>query len=70
MVLEKLRPMIQADGGDLEYAGTTEEGVVQVVLKGACIGCPSSERTLRDGIERNLKAYVPGISGVEAVEPR
>lgn len=67
-IIEKIRPAVQSDGGDVELVGVTEAGVVQIRLHGACIGCPSSEMTLRMGIERNLKTYVPEISEVRAVQ--
>lgn len=67
-VIEAIRPMIQADGGDVELIGITEAGVVRIRLLGACVGCPSSQITLKMGIESNLKAHVPGITGVEEVQ--
>ncbi|MAY75381.1 MAG: hypothetical protein CMJ31_11820 [Phycisphaerae bacterium] len=67
-VIERIRPAIQADGGDIEFIECTPEGVVRVRLHGACVGCPSSSMTLRIGIERNLKANIPEVTGVEAVE--
>ena len=66
-VLELIRPMIQADGGDIEYVDTTADGVVRIRFLGACVGCPSSSMTLKMGIENNLLEHVPGIRGVEAV---
>jgi len=66
-VLELIRPMIRADGGDIEYVETTDEGVVRIRFQGACVGCPSSSMTLRMGIESNLKQHVPEVRGVEAV---
>lgn len=66
-VLELIRPMIRADGGDIEYVETTDEGVVRIRFQGACVGCPSSSMTLRMGIESNLKQHVPEVQGVEAV---
>lgn len=66
-VIELLRPAIQADGGDLELVELTADGVVRVRLLGACVGCPSSNVTLQQGIERNLKANVEGVRRVEAV---
>ncbi|HHN78587.1 MAG TPA: NifU family protein [Phycisphaerales bacterium] len=66
-VLDLIRPAIRADGGDLEFVGITPEGVVQIRLLGACIGCPSSEMTLRTGIEHNLRRHVPDVTGVQAV---
>ena len=67
-VLEALRPMIQRDGGDIELVEITPTKVVQIRFQGACIGCPSSEMTLKMGIEENLKAHVPEITGVMAVD--
>jgi len=64
--LEKIRPMLQADGGDVEYVGF-EDGVVKVRLQGACHGCPMSQLTLQHGIERMLKKDVPGVNRVESV---
>ena len=67
-VIEALRPMIQRDGGDIELVEITPTKVVQIRFQGACIGCPSSEMTLKMGIEENLKAHVPEITGVMAVD--
>ncbi len=67
-VINLIRPAVQSDGGDLELVGVTTEGIVQIRLHGACVGCPSSTMTLQVGIERNLKAHVPEVKGVEAVE--
>lgn len=67
-VINLIRPAVQSDGGDLELVGVTSEGIVQIRLHGACVGCPSSTMTLQVGIERNLKAHVPEVRGVEAVE--
>ncbi len=67
-VLSLIRPAVQSDGGDLELVGITPEGVVQIRLHGACVGCPSSTMTLQLGIERNLKAHVPEIRTVQAVD--
>lgn len=66
-VIELMRPVIQADGGDLELVEITGEGVVKVRLHGACVGCPSSMMTLKLGIERNLRAHAPEVSRVEAL---
>ena len=64
--LAQIRPMLQADGGDVELVGM-EEGVVKVRLKGACAGCPVSEITLKQGIERLLKEQIPEVKEVVAV---
>ncbi len=65
-VLEKIRPALQADGGDVELVEVTDS-VVKVRLKGACSGCPMSTMTLKSGIERILKQHVPEVKKVEAV---
>lgn len=64
-VLDKVRPMLQADGGDVELVEVSEEGIVKVRLTGACGGCPMSQMTLRAGIERILKEQLPEVKGVE-----
>ena len=66
-VLEEIRPNLQADGGDMNYIGVDDEGVVQLELQGACAGCPMSSLTLSMGIERILKEHVPGVTRVESV---
>jgi len=65
--LSKVRPMLQADGGDVELVEVTEDGVVKVRLRGACGTCPMSQMTLKMGIERYLKKEVPEVKSVEAV---
>ncbi len=65
--LEKIRPMLRADGGDVELVEVTADGVVRVRLEGACHGCAMSRMTLKNGIERVLKEEVPGVTEVEAV---
>jgi Fe-S cluster biogenesis protein NfuA len=65
--LEKMRPYLQADNGDVELIGISEDGIVKVRLTGACKSCPLSVMTLRAGIERALMREVPGIRRVEAV---
>ena len=65
--LAKIRPMLQADGGDVELVDI-EGGIVKVRLKGACHGCPMSQMTLQHGIEQVLKKEVPGVEKVESVE--
>ena len=64
--LAKIRPALQADGGDVELVGV-EDGVVKVSLKGACAGCPMSTMTLKSGIERILKEEIPEVKEVVAV---
>lgn len=65
--LNKLRAAVQQDGGDIELVDVTPEGVVKVRLKGACAGCPMSQMTLANYVERNLKKEVPQVRKVEAV---
>lgn len=65
--LEKIRPAVQLDGGDVELIGV-EDGVVTVRLFGACEDCPMSPVTLRAGIERLLQEEVPGVTEVVAIE--
>lgn len=65
--LNKVRPSLQADGGDVEFVDVDEGGVVKVRLTGACGGCPMSQMTLKMGIEKILKQNVPQINSVEAV---
>lgn len=67
-VLELIRPAVQSDGGDLELVGITPDGVVQIRLHGACVGCPSSAATLQIGIEKNLKDHIPEVRSVQAVD--
>jgi len=61
----RVRPAIMEDGGDIEYRGYTDDGIVQLKLKGSCRGCDSSAVTLKTGIERMLMHYVPEVRGVE-----
>ncbi|KJS32670.1 MAG: nitrogen fixation protein NifU [Desulfatitalea sp. BRH_c12] len=65
--IEKIRPMLKADGGNVELVDVSPEGVVQVRLQGACRGCPMSQMTLKNGIERIIKQEVPEVKKVEAV---
>jgi Fe-S cluster biogenesis protein NfuA len=66
-VLGVIRPMLQADGGDVELVDVAEDGIVKVKLKGACGGCPMSRITLKRGIEARVKKDVPEVKAVEAV---
>ncbi len=65
--LEKIRPSLQADGGDVELLEVTSDGIVKVKLTGACAGCPMRQMTLQMGIGRALKKEVPEIKDVVAV---
>lgn len=64
--LKKIRPYLQADGGDVDFV-KFEDGIVYVRLLGACIGCASSDETIKGGIEALLLEEVPGVIGVEQV---
>jgi len=64
--LQKIRPFLQADGGDAELV-SVEDGVVKVRLQGACHGCPMATMTLKQGIERTIKKEVPEVKQVIAV---
>ncbi len=64
--LQKIRPALQADGGDIELVDI-QDGVVRVKLTGACGGCPMSQMTLKQGVERVLKQEVPEVKEVEAI---
>ena len=66
-VLEKIRPLLQADGGDVELLEVTADGIVKVKLMGACSGCPMSQMTLKMGIEKMLKEEIPDVKEVIAV---
>ncbi len=63
-VLDKIRPSLQADGGDVELVEVAD-GVVKVRLQGACAGCPMSQMTLKNGIEKILKKEIPEVKAVE-----
>ena len=65
--LAEIKPRIQADGGDIELVAI-ENKTVKVRLRGACVGCPMSALTLKQGVERLIKAKVPEIQSVEAVQ--
>ena len=64
--LNRIRPALQQDGGDIELVGI-EDGVVKVRLKGACAGCPMSQMTMVNFVEASLKKEVPEVKRVEAV---
>lgn len=66
MALDKIRPALMADGGNVELV-EVKGGVVKVRLTGACGGCPMSQMTLKMGIERHLKKEVPEVKEVVAV---
>ena len=63
----RIRPAIQSDGGDIELK-KYENGIVYVEMHGKCVGCPYAERTLKDGVEKLLKTYIPEVKAVEKYE--
>ncbi|MCL1880373.1 MAG: NifU family protein [Actinomycetia bacterium] len=63
-VLDLIRPQLQADGGDVRLIQIGEDGTVEVELQGACKGCPMSQLTLANSVERILKERVPGVTRV------
>jgi len=65
--LEKIRPALQRDGGDIELVDVEDDGIVKVRLTGACGGCPMSQMTLKQGVERIVKQLVPEVKAVESV---
>lgn len=65
--LEKVRPALQRDGGDVELVDVGDDGIVKVRLTGACGGCPMATVTLKQGIERVLKQEVPAVKEVVSV---
>ncbi len=66
-VINRIRPAVQMDGGDIELVDVTD-GIVKLRLVGSCHGCPSSMMTLKAGIERAIQAEVPEVKSVEAVD--
>ena len=62
--IDKIRPSLQADGGDIELVDVDEKGVVKVRLTGACHGCPMAQMTLKNGVEKFLKKEIPEVTAV------
>lgn len=67
-VLDAISPFVQADGGDVEFIDLTPEGVVQIRLLGACVGCGLADVTVYQGIEQALTEEVEGVIGVELIQ--
>ena len=65
--LDKVRPALKADGGDVQLIEVTDDGVVKLKLTGACGCCPMSQMTLKMGIEKAIKQEVPEVKEVVAV---
>ncbi len=67
-VINQIRPILQADGGDIELIGVDEKtGIVTVGLRGRCGGCPHAQMTLQAVVEKKIKELVPGVTAVERV---
>jgi Fe-S cluster biogenesis protein NfuA len=64
--LDKIRPLLQRDGGDIQLVDV-KDGIVKVMLTGACKGCPMSQMTLKQGVEKILMKEVPGVKEVQAL---
>ena len=66
-VIDRIRPSLQADGGDVELIDVGDDCVVKVRLVGACHGCPMAQMTLKNGIEKTLQQEVPAVKSVVSV---
>ena len=66
-LLKEIAVALRADGGDIELVDIDDDNVVKVKLKGACAGCPFSQMTIKNFVEKELKKNIPGIESVEAV---
>ena len=64
LLLTRIRPAVQEDGGDIQYVDFSDDGYVRVRLEGSCVGCPSSSVTLKSGVENMLMHYIPEVEGV------
>ncbi len=67
-VIDSIRPMLQNDGGDIEFVGVDPDNTVRVRLQGACRGCPGAKMTLKMGVERVLKQKLAEVKQVVAVD--
>ena len=67
-ILDQIRPVLQRDGGDIEFVEYTDDKVVRVKLKGHCVGCPGALYTIKCVVEQVLKEACPEIDSVEAIE--
>jgi Fe-S cluster biogenesis protein NfuA len=65
--IQDIRPMLQQDGGDVEFIELTNENVVRIKLQGHCAGCPYSQMTVKNGIEKILRQQYPEIKSVESI---
>lgn len=65
--LSSIRPYLEADGGDIEIVDITEDNILQVKLTGACQTCPMSPTTMKAGVEEAIRAAIPEILAVQAI---
>ena len=63
-IIDKIRPQLQMDGGDVELVGVSDDGIVKVRLMGHCVGCMHAQQTLQFGIERAIKQFIPEVKSV------
>ncbi|MCK4382635.1 MAG: NifU family protein [Candidatus Lokiarchaeota archaeon] len=66
-VIEKIRPQLQMDGGDVELVSIEDDGTVKVRLMGHCAGCMHAQQTIKFGIEKAIKQFVPEVKEVVSV---
>jgi Fe-S cluster biogenesis protein NfuA len=66
--IDQIRPLLQAHGGDIQLVEVTDDGIVKVVLEGACRGCPMAQITIHRGVEAKLKEEIPDVQRVVPVE--
>lgn len=69
VIEDQIRPSLQSHGGDCDLVDVTDEGIVKVVLQGACRGCPMAQMTIRRGVQTKLQQEIPEVKEVVAVEP-
>lgn len=69
LALDRFRPALVADGGNVELVGVDEDGVVQLLFQGTCATCPAQLATLRYGLEPALRKEVPGVETLVPVDP-
>jgi len=67
-VVEKIRPAVISDGGDLELVEVTKDGVAKIRLHGACVDCPSRNMTLQSNVQESIRRNVPEVMTVEQVQ--
>lgn len=68
IALNQIRPILQRDGGDIEFVDVTEDNIVNVRLKGHCAGCPGARMTLSNIVQQILQNEIPEVKGVQAVD--